>query len=83
MILGMGEDPQLTADRCRRAVDMGVYPFVVPLRPVPGSLMEDWLPPAPDYVESMYRQVVPCVVERGLGSWEVNAGCARCRACSG
>lgn len=83
VILGMGEDPRVTADACRRAVDMGVYPFVVPLRPVPGSLMEDWLPPAPDYVESMYRQVVPYVVERGLGSWDVNAGCARCRACSG
>jgi radical SAM protein (TIGR04043 family) len=83
VILGMGEDPRLTAELCRRAVDMGVYPFVVPLRPVPGSLMEDLLPPPPDYVESMYRQVVPYVVERGLGSWDVNAGCARCRACSG
>lgn len=83
VILGMGEDPRITADLCRRAVDMGVYPFVVPLRPVPGSLMEDWLPPPPDYVESLYRQVVPYVVERGLGSWDVNAGCARCRACSG
>jgi len=83
VILGMGEDPRLTAELCRRAVDMGVYPFVVPLRPVPGSLMEDLLPPPPDYVESMYREVVPYVVERGLGSWDVNAGCARCRACSG
>ncbi len=83
VILGMGEDPRLTAELCRRAVDMGVYPFIVPLRPVPGSLMEDQLPPPPDYVESMYRQVVPYVVERGLGSWDVNAGCARCRACSG
>ncbi len=83
VILGMGEDPRLTAELCRRAVDMGVYPFIVPLRPVPGSLMEDQLPPPPNYVESMYRQVVPYVVERGLGSWDVNAGCARCRACSG
>jgi radical SAM protein (TIGR04043 family) len=83
VILGMGEDPSLTADLCRRAVDMGVYPFVVPLRPIPGSLMQDELPPPPDYVESMYRQVVPYVVAHGLGSWDVNAGCARCRACSG
>lgn len=83
VILGMGEDPRLTVEACRRAVDLGVYPFIVPLRPVPGSLMEDWLPPTPDYVESMYRQVVPYVVERGLGSWDVRAGCARCQACSG
>ena len=83
VILGMGEDPGLTADLCRRAVDMGVYPFVVPLRPIPGSLLEHEIPPPPDYVESMYRQVVPYVVANGLGSWDVRAGCARCRACSG
>ncbi|HET7235917.1 MAG TPA: MSMEG_0568 family radical SAM protein [Actinomycetota bacterium] len=83
VILGMGEDPRITAERCRRAVDMGVYPFVVPLRPIPGSLFEHELPPPPDYVESMYRQVVPYVVANGLGSWDVRAGCARCRACSG
>jgi biotin synthase-related radical SAM superfamily protein len=82
VILGMGEDPMITVDACKRAVDMGVYPFVVPLRPVPGSLMGDFLPPPPNYVESMYRQVVPYVVAHGLGSWDVNAGCARCQACS-
>lgn len=82
VILGMGEDPVVTAERCRMAVDLGVYPFIVPLRPIPGSLMEDCLPPAPGYVESMYQQVVPYIVERGLASWDVRAGCARCQACS-
>lgn len=82
VILGMGEDPETTVAGCRRAADIGVYPFVVPLRPVPDSLMADWLPPAPDYVESMYRRIGPYVVSRGLGSWNVTAGCARCQACS-
>jgi radical SAM protein (TIGR04043 family) len=82
VILGIGEDEKITVDGCRRAVDVGVYPFVVPLRPVPGSLMGDWLPPPPDYVESLYRQVGPYVLRRGLGSWNVSAGCARCQACS-
>jgi len=82
VILGMGEDHDVTVEGCKRAVDVGVYPFVVPLRPVPGSLMGDWLPPAPDYVESMYRRIGPYVVSRGLGSWNVTAGCARCQACS-
>src|SRR5262249_45228003 len=41
VILGMGEDPELTVEGCRRAIDIGVYPFVVPLRPVAGSLMQD------------------------------------------
>ncbi len=83
VILGMGEDPKLTADGCRRAIDMGVYPFVVPIRPIPGSILQDLLPPPPDYVESMYRQVVPYLKQSGFDSSSVKAGCARCNACSG
>lgn len=83
VILGMGEDPDLTVEGCKRAIDMGVYPFIVPLRPVPGSLLEDLLPPQAEYTESIYRRVVPYLVDRGIGSWNVSAGCARCQACSG
>ena len=43
---------RLTVEGCKRAVDLGVYPFIVPLRPVPGSLMQDLLPPSREYVES-------------------------------
>ena len=82
VILGMGEDPEVTVDGCRRAVDLGVYPFVVPLRPVPGSLMGDCMPPTADYMDRVYRQVAPYLVARGLGSGDVRAGCARCQACS-
>ena len=78
----MGEDLELTVAGCRRAIDVGVYPFVVPLRPVPGTPLGDVLPPGPDYMESVYRRVVPYLVARGLGSWNVRAGCARCQACS-
>jgi radical SAM protein (TIGR04043 family) len=82
VILGMGEDLQMTIDGCKRAIDAGVYPFVVPLRPVPGSLMGAKLPPRPEYVESVYREVAPYLAVNGLASWEVHAGCARCGACS-
>jgi radical SAM protein (TIGR04043 family) len=82
VILGMGEDPDLIVEGCRRAIDIGVYPFVVPLRPVPGSLMADASPPPPDYVERIARQVAPYLVERGITAEGVSAGCARCQACS-
>lgn len=82
VILGMGEDPELTVAGCRRAVDLGVYPFIVPLRPIAGSLMEDCVPPSAEYTESIYRRVVPYVTARGLGASSVSAGCARCQACS-
>jgi len=82
VILGMGEDPQATVEGCKRAVDLGVYPFIVPLRPVPGSLMQDQLPPSREYVESINRRVVPYLLARGLSATGVMAGCARCQACS-
>jgi len=72
VILGMGEDEKTTVDGCKRAIDLGVYPFIVPLRPVPGSLMQDLLPPPREAVEAVYRQVVPYLALKG----------ARC-TCSG
>jgi ribosomal protein S27AE len=61
---------------------VGVYPFVVPLRPVAGSLMADWSPPPHDYVERIVRRVTPYLTERGLGAETAKAGCSRCQACS-
>jgi radical SAM protein (TIGR04043 family) len=83
VILGMGEDVDITVEGCKRAIDLGVYPFVVPLRPVPGSLMEDFRPPPREAVEAVYRRVVPLLAARGLSAAGVTAGCARCQACSG
>ena len=79
----MGEDEQVTIEGCKRAIDIGVYPFVVPLRPVPGSLMEDLAPPPKKAVETVYRQVLLHMARRGMSGSGVTAGCARCGACSG
>ena len=83
VILGMGERRDLTLAGCRRAIEMGVYPLVVPLRPVPGTLMADVPPPDPDYVAGVYREVSALLAEHGLDHAEAGAGCARCQACSG
>jgi radical SAM protein (TIGR04043 family) len=82
VILGMGEDIELTVAGCRRAIDMGVYPFVVPLRPVSGSLLQDAQPPSAAYTESVYRRVASYMALRGMDASTVSAGCARCQACS-
>jgi radical SAM protein (TIGR04043 family) len=83
VILGMGEDPDLVVEGCRRAIDIGVYPFVVPLRPVAGSLMADTPPPDPAYTNKVYRRVLTYMTLRGMNSGTARAGCARCQACSG
>ncbi|MCA1820429.1 MAG: MSMEG_0568 family radical SAM protein [Pseudonocardia sp.] len=82
VILGMGEDPELTVAGCRRAIDIGVYPFVVPLRPVAGSLMADVPAPARSYTEPIYRKVAAYLALRGMSAGDAGAGCARCQACS-
>jgi radical SAM protein (TIGR04043 family) len=83
VILGMGEQRAATEEGCRRAIELGVYPFVVPLRPVPGTLMADASPPDPDYVADMYRSVSAMLAAAGLDHEDAAAGCARCQACSG
>jgi radical SAM protein (TIGR04043 family) len=83
VILGMGERRELIEEGCRRAIAMGVYPFVVPLRPVMGSLMQDATPPDPDYVAAVYRSVSAMLDEARMSHADAAAGCARCQACSG
>jgi radical SAM protein (TIGR04043 family) len=83
VILGLGERRSVTEAGCRRAIEMGVYPFVVPLRPVPGTLMADVPPPDPDYVAEIYRSVSAMLADGGLDHDGAVAGCARCQACSG
>lgn len=82
VILGMGEDPEVTVAGCKRAIDTGVYPFVVPLRPVAGSLMETWSPPDQAYTQRIYDEVAAYMTEAGMTGDVAKAGCARCQGCS-
>jgi len=82
VILGMGEDPDVTVEGCKRAIDIGVYPLVVPVRPVAGSLLAQLNPPPREYTEKIYRQVAAHMAARGMSASNVAAGCARCQACS-
>jgi radical SAM protein (TIGR04043 family) len=83
VILGMGERPELIEEGCRRAIELGVFPFVVPLRPVPGTPLGDSPAPHPDYVAGIYRSVAAMLADAGLDHVQAKAGCARCQACSG
>ncbi|RRJ67282.1 MSMEG_0568 family radical SAM protein [Paenibacillus oralis] len=82
VILGMGEDEEVTIAGCARAVSLGVYPFVVPLRPLRGTLLEHSQPPSSDYMEKAYRKVAEMLSDTGLSSADSMAGCAKCGACS-
>ncbi len=82
LIAGLGERPDSIVSGSERLADLGVYPFVVPLRPIPGSLMEDALPPDPAVMTAIYEKVAGILEKAGLSAVSSLAGCVRCGACS-
>jgi len=81
-ILGLGETKETVLAGCKAAIERGVYPFVVPLRPAPGSILANGTPPSPEYMMDVYETVAPLLAEAGMMSQESRAGCVRCQACS-
>ncbi|ASS88888.1 MULTISPECIES: MSMEG_0568 family radical SAM protein [Aeribacillus] len=82
VIIGLGEDLEKTVEGCRRAAKLGVYPFVVPLRPLRGTELENAAPPSGDLMLEVYRRVASVLQEENLSSEYSMAGCAKCGACS-
>ena len=68
----------------RELAEMGVYPFVVPFRPHPGTLAVDVDgAQAPDAatVEKVSREVAAALRLAGMAGVDQKAGCAACGAC--
>ncbi len=82
LIVGLGEDKDSIIRGSKFLTDLGVYPFVLPLRPIPGSLMQDALPPEPEEMKHIYEEVASILKRKGLSASRSLAGCVRCGACS-
>ncbi|MFB3160072.1 MSMEG_0568 family radical SAM protein [Neobacillus sp. 179-J 1A1 HS] len=82
VIIGLGEDLDKTVEGCKRAAQLGVYPFVVPLRPLSGTLLEKATPPSSEMMNDIYKRVADILYEENLSSKNSSAGCAKCGACS-
>ncbi|RLG36954.1 MAG: MSMEG_0568 family radical SAM protein [Candidatus Alkanophagales archaeon] len=82
LIVGMGESDESVFDGCKVLAELGVYPFVVPFRPIPGTDFGKKMPPSYERMRALYEEVTTILRDAGL-SWRKNkAGCVRCRACS-
>jgi len=82
LIVGLGEKKKSIIEGAALLCELGVYPFIVPLRPIPGTPCATNKPPPPPEIISVYQQVAPLLKRYGL-SWRNNkAGCVRCGACS-
>ena len=83
VILGMGERRELIEAGCRRAIEMGVYPFVVPCGPCPAPSCRMRRHPIRTTSPTSIAVSRPCWPNT---TWTIStreAGCARCQACSG
>jgi radical SAM protein (TIGR04043 family) len=85
LLVGLGEDPDELVAGAAELVAMGVYPFVVPFRPLAGTLATDVDgvgPPAPEVLAEVTRRVAELLLAAGMRGADQRAGCAACGACS-
>jgi radical SAM protein (TIGR04043 family) len=84
LLVGLGEDPDELVAGAQRLIAMGVYPFVVPYRPLAGSLAHADGVPAPDpgVLTDVTRRVGAALGAAGMRGADQVAGCAACGACS-
>lgn len=85
LLVGLGEDPDELVAGCAELIEMGVYPFVVPYRPLAGTLAKDVdNVPAPPraVVYGVTRRVAALLRKAGMTGADQAAGCAACGACS-
>ncbi|MFN8075214.1 MAG: MSMEG_0568 family radical SAM protein [Kineosporiaceae bacterium] len=85
LLVGLGEDPDELVAGAGELIAMGVYPFVVPYRPLAGTLAVDVdHAPAPDplVVAGITARVAALLRAADMRGADQGAGCAACGACS-
>jgi radical SAM protein (TIGR04043 family) len=84
LLVGLGEDPDELVAGAARLVELGVYPFVVPVRPLAGTLAagDGLLAPSPELVLDVTERVAALLRAAEMYGRDQGAGCAACGACS-
>jgi radical SAM protein (TIGR04043 family) len=82
IVVGLGEEDTSVEEGVRLLASLGVYPFLLPLRPLTGSRLQDIEPPQADRMMRLYESCAVPVIEAGLKARDCQAGCVRCSACS-
>ena len=83
LLIGLGEDPDELVAGAAALIELGVYPFVVPFRPMMGTLARrDGVgAPAPALVREVTERVAALLRAAGMSGVDQQAGCAACGAC--
>jgi radical SAM protein (TIGR04043 family) len=83
LLIGLGEDPDELVAGAAGLIERGVYPFVVPFRPMAGTLArrDGVAGPAPSLVREVSERVAGLLRAAGMLGADQKAGCAACGAC--
>jgi len=82
IIAGLGETDESILEGAERAARIGAIPYLLPLRPIAGTIFEKVSPPPPARMLKLYRSVTETLHKVGLDPRKSKAGCVRCGACS-
>ncbi len=84
LLVGLGEDPDELVTGAVALAEAGVYPFVVPYRPLAGTLaVADGAPAPPvDVLAEVTSRVAVHLRRLSMRGADQGAGCAACGACS-
>jgi len=82
VIAGLGETDDSILLGAEKAARIGVIPYLLPLRPVAGTIFEKVRPPSHTRMIKLYRSVAETLHRVGLDPRKNKAGCVRCGACA-
>ncbi len=82
ILAGLGDTAEAILATSERLIALGVYPFVVPFVPISGTPLESHPAPSSAFMASVLHPLSRMVVEGGLRSEDIKAGCGKCGACS-
>lgn len=82
VLVGLGERLETVIEGTALCAEIGVYPFIVPFRPVAGTPMEDVKPPSPETMEYVYTEAAKVLSKYDEASKSSLAGCVSCGECS-
>lgn len=82
ILAGLGDTREAILEMCEQLIAIGVYPFVVPFVPNSGTPLEHHPSPDPMFMRSIVEPLSRMLIDGGLKSGDIKAGCGRCGACS-
>jgi radical SAM protein (TIGR04043 family) len=82
LIAGLGELQEKIISAANLLCSLGVFPYLLPLRPIPGTPLAAARPPAAGVMLHLYAEVAGILKKYGMASAASKAGCVRCGACS-